>query len=131
MPRDTNKALAEDFSGTKTNKHEPIYNSDSWIIAWYQHTGTKNLKEYRKPQNVVMRIFDLVMTRKMDINCTSISGIVLRFEKLNEKALKINIVLGGEFNAWKCILQIINIYLLSSSIVIGVVDIWVIMVIWH
>ena len=67
----------------------------------------------------------------MDINCTSISGIVLRFEKLNEKALKINIVLGGEFNAWKCILQIINIYLLSSSIVIGVVDIWVIVVIWH
>ena len=67
----------------------------------------------------------------MDINCTSISGIVLRFDKLNEKALKINIVLGNEFNVWKCILQIINIYLLSSSIVIGVFDIWVIMVIWH
>ena len=67
----------------------------------------------------------------MDINCTSISGIVLRFDKLNEKALKINIVLGDEFNVWKCILQIINIYLLSSSIVIGVFDIWVIMVIWH
>ena len=67
----------------------------------------------------------------MDINCTSISGIVLRFDKLNEKALKINIVLGNEFNVWKWILQIINIYLLSSSIVIGVFDIWVIMVIWH
>ena len=67
----------------------------------------------------------------MDINCTSISGIVLRFDKLNEKALKINIVLGNKFNVWKCILQIINIYLLSSSIVIGVFDIWVIMVIWH
>ena len=67
----------------------------------------------------------------MDKNCTSISGIVLRFDKLNEKALKINIVLGNEFNVWKCILQIINIYLLSSSIVIGVFDIWVIMVIWH
>ena len=67
----------------------------------------------------------------MDINCTSISGIVLRFDKLNEKALKINIALGNEFNVWKCILQIINIYLLSSSIVIGVFDIWVIMVIWH
>ena len=67
----------------------------------------------------------------MDINCTSISGIVLRFDKLNEKALKINIILGNEFNVWKCILQIINIYLLSSSIVIGVFDIWVIMVIWH
>ena len=67
----------------------------------------------------------------MDINCTSISGIVLRFDKLNEKALKINIVLGNEFNVLKCILQIINIYLLSSSIVIGVFDIWVIMVIWH
>ena len=50
MPRDTNKALAEDFSGTKTNKHEPIYNSDSWIIAWYQHTGTKILKNTENPK---------------------------------------------------------------------------------
>ena len=33
MPRDTNKDLVKDFSGTKTNKQEPIYNSDSTIIA--------------------------------------------------------------------------------------------------
>ena len=98
MSRSTHKVVVKHFSGAKTKDMK------SYVIPTVEqkpdniilHTGTNDLKTIDKPEEITMKILNLAMTCKTDRNSVFISGIVPRFDKLNEKASKVNSILRHE-----------------------------------
>ena len=100
MSSHTRKVVVKHFSGAKTKDMK------SYVIPTVRqkpdniilHTGTNDLKTIDTPEEITMRILNLVMTCKTDRNSVFISGIVPRSDKLNEKASKVNSILRHECN---------------------------------
>ena len=100
MSRSTHKVVMKHFSGAKTKDMK------SYVIPTVEqkpdniilHAGTNDLKTIDTPEEKTMGILNLAMTCKMDTISVFISGIVLRSDKLNEKASKVNSILRHECN---------------------------------
>ena len=98
MSSHTRKVVVKHFSGAKTKDMK------SYVIPTVRqkpdniilHTGTNDLKTIDTPEEITMRILNLVMTCKMETDSVFISGIVPRTDKLNEKVLKVNSILRHE-----------------------------------
>ena len=60
---------------------------------WLLHTGTNDLRSNKTPEIIAREILDVALELKTDQNCVSISSITCRNDKLNSKAMKVNLVL--------------------------------------
>ena len=100
MSSHARKVVVKYFSGAKTKdmKSNVIPTVEQKPDNIIPPPGTNDLKIIDTPEEITMGIFNLAMTCKTGTNSVFISGIVPRFDKLNEKASKVNSILRYECN---------------------------------
>ena len=87
-----NKVLFKHFSREKAKYIRsniiPFSNKNLGTIIIY--TGTKDLKSDSSPEEISGEIINLTTSRKTQRNKVILSGIVPRYNKVNEKATRVN-----------------------------------------
>ena len=80
------------------------------------HSGTNDLKSDSSPEEIARDIITLTTSCKTQTNKAILSGIVPRYDNLNEKATRVHKCLNKECEARNTFLLITEIFLQSITV---------------